>query len=153
MLMLTGRLDPTAFHLRAVDTDTPVDPCVCAGADAVVQSPSGSARSLSPQISAATPPIMIAQNEDDPSAHVENSLMLYYQLKRTTGRAPSSALHLFPTGGHGFGLCQAMTSNKECCEWPLAAQRFLQDGGFAPHWPALPCTGVYNAKGDVQCHA
>lgn len=104
-------------------------------------------------ISAATPPIMIAQNEDDPSAHVENSLVLYYQLKRTTGRAPSSALHLFPTGGHGFGLCQAMTSNKECCEWPLAAQRFMQDGGFAPNWPTLPCTGVYNAKGDVQCHA
>jgi hypothetical protein len=26
--------------------------------------------------------MMIAQNEDDPSAHVENSLMFYYQLKR-----------------------------------------------------------------------
>ena len=33
-------------------------------------------------VSSATPPLMIAQNEDDPSAHVENSLMLYYKVCR-----------------------------------------------------------------------
>ena len=96
---------------------------------------------------------MVAQNEDDPSAHVENSLMFYYHLKRAAGRKPSSAIHIYPTGGHGFGLCQASTDNKECCGWPLAAQRFMQDHGFAPNWPATPCDGVFDAKGDMQCHA
>ena len=86
-------------------------------------------------------------------AHVENSLMLYYHLKRSAGRKPASALHLYPTGGHGFGLCQASTTNKECCEWPLAAQRFMQDHGFAPNWPVTACDGVYDAKGSLQCHA
>ena len=57
-------------------------------------------------VSAVTPPVMIAQNEDDPSAHVENSLMFYYHLKRAAGRTPQSALHLYPSGGHGFGMCQ-----------------------------------------------
>lgn len=115
---------------------------------------SASAVELAPEVanvSADTPPLMIAQNEDDPSAHVENSLMLYYHLKRSAGRSPSSALHLYPTGGHGFGLCQADPGNKECCEWPLAAQRFLQDRGFAPGWPAAPCDGVYDAEGSLQC--
>lgn len=110
---------------------------------------------LAPEVSnvtAATPPLMIAQNEDDPSAHVENSLMLYYHLKRSAGRKPSSALHLYPTGGHGFGLCQVETENKECCDWPLAAQRFMQDQGFAPNWPAKPCDGVYDKDGSLKCH-
>ena len=56
-----------------------------------------SSTELAPEVSnvsAATPPLMIAQNEDDPSAHVENSLMLYYHLKRSAGRKPTSALHL-----------------------------------------------------------
>ena len=39
-------------------------------------------------VSAATPPVMIAQNEDDPSAHVENSLLFYYHLKRAHGSTP-----------------------------------------------------------------
>jgi acetyl esterase/lipase len=114
-----------------------------------------SSMQLAPEVSnvsASTPPVMIAQNEDDPSAHVENSLVFYYQLKRSKGRQPSSALHLYPTGGHGFGLCQSSTEFKECCDWPLAAQRFMQDLGFAPNVPKTPCTGVYQANGSFECH-
>ena len=112
---------------------------------------------LAPEVSnitAATPPVMIAQNEDDPSAHVEGSLMFYYKLKRSVGRKPTSALHLYPTGGHGFGLCQNTQDGhvKECCDWPLAAQRFMQDLNFAPGFPDAPCTGVYQADGDSICH-
>ena len=102
-------------------------------------------------ISVATPPIMLAQNEDDPSAHVEGSLMLYYLLKRTAGRKPASALHLYPRGGHGFGLCQGSTKFEQCFEWPLAAQRFLQTMGFAPRIPPLPCTGVFQTGGGLTC--
>lgn len=114
-----------------------------------------SSTSLAPEVSnltAATPPVMIAQNEDDPSAHVENSLMLYYHLKRAPNRQASSALHLYPTGGHGFGLCQGSSSFEQCCDWPLEAQRFLQAIGFAPNLPSSPCTGVFGPKGDLTCH-
>ena len=78
--------------------------------------------------------------------------MFYYHLKRSPGRAASSALHLFPTGGHGFGLCQTDTAWKECCDWPLAAQRFMQDRGFAPNEPSSVCTGVYQQDSSVTCH-
>lgn len=103
-------------------------------------------------VSAATPPVFLAQNEDDPSAHVENSLMFYYHLKRSAGRKPASALHLYPVGGHGFGLCQPSPEFMECCDWPLAAQRFLQDRGFAPNAPTKPCTGVYEPDGSWKCN-
>ena len=103
-------------------------------------------------VSASTPPVMLAQNEDDPSAHVENSLMFYYLLKRSVGRTPASALHLYPTGGHGFGLCQGSTIYHQCCDWPLQAQRFLQALGMAPHLPSSPCTGVYQLNGSMSCH-
>ena len=62
-------------------------------------------------------------------------LCLSEQLKRSARRAPSSALHLYPTGGHGFGLCQAATANHECCEWPLAAQRFMQEPAASSEGP------------------
>jgi hypothetical protein len=34
-------------------------------------------------------------------------------------------------GGHGFGLCQGEKTWLEVCDWPKAAQRFLQDIGMA----------------------
>ena len=77
--------------------------------------------------------------------------MFYYKLKRSAARKPASALHLYPRGGHGFGLCQASTKFEQCCEWPLAAQRFLQAMGFAPNLPSAPCTGVFQAGGDLTC--
>ena len=102
--------------------------------------------------SSGQPPMMLAQNEDDPSAHVENSLTFYYLLKRSAGRKPASTLHVYPTGGHGFGLCQASAAYHQCCDWPLHAQRFLQALGAAPHLPASPCTGVYQPDGSASCH-
>eukprot|EP00040_Diaphanoeca_grandis_P024956 m.137882 g.137882 ORF g.137882 m.137882 type:complete len:348 (-) comp29955_c1_seq2:30-1073(-) len=112
-------------------------------------------------VSALTPPVFIAQNEDDPSAHVENSLMFYYKLKQSAHRTPVSAMHLYPKGGHGFGLCQTTGPGPdhgppgflECCDWPLAAQRFLQNKNLASGLPTSPCTGVYDADGSLTCHA
>ena len=52
--------------------------------------------------------------------------------------APTGAVHLYPTGGHGFGLCanwQPVGGFQACCEWPLSAQRFLQQHGWALGWP------------------
>ena len=41
----------------------------------------------------------------------------------------------------------------ECCDWTLAAQRWLQEIGAEPGWPAAPCAAVWNTKGGRQCEA
>ena len=82
------------------------------------------------------PPAFFAQNLDDTTAWPENSLM-YTRALREAG-APAGAVHLYPKGGHGFGLCVELDpvgGFEQCCEWPLAAQRFLQQGGWAPGFP------------------
>ena len=124
---------------------------------------------LTPEVAnltAAMPPVMIAQNEDDPAAHVENSLVFFYKLKQVMhvaagNKVPASTLHIYPRGGHGFGLCQAGTEApaagqplggyNECCDWPMDAQRFLQLSGLAPHIPTHPCASVYAPDGSMPC--
>jgi hypothetical protein len=52
--------------------------------------------------------------------------------------AHKPALHLYPFGNHGFGVCAEFAPRggfQECCEWPLHAQRFLQNLDLAPGWP------------------
>lgn len=53
------------------------------------------------QITAQTPPTFILHATDDTTVPVENSLLYYKSLKNN--KVPV-ALHIFPTGGHGFGL-------------------------------------------------
>jgi acetyl esterase/lipase len=48
-----------------------------------------------------TPPTFILQAEDDEAAHVESSLVYYRALKEA--HVPVE-MHLFATGGHGFGV-------------------------------------------------
>jgi dipeptidyl aminopeptidase/acylaminoacyl peptidase len=48
-----------------------------------------------------TPPTFLIHSQDDRSVPVENSL-LYYQALREH-KVPS-AMHLYPDGGHGFGM-------------------------------------------------
>ena len=48
-----------------------------------------------------TPPTFIIHATDDTSVPVENSLLYYHALKNNKVAAE---MHLFPTGGHGFGL-------------------------------------------------
>lgn len=100
---------------------------------------SASALALAPylNITRDTPPTLLAQNLDDTTAWPEGSML--YARALTLAGAPAGAVHLFPKGGHGFGLCanwQPVNGFEACCEWPLAAQRFLQQRGWAPGWPA-----------------
>ena len=53
------------------------------------------------QITAQTPPTFILHATDDTTVPVENSLLYFQGLKNN--KVPV-ALHIFPTGGHGFGL-------------------------------------------------
>lgn len=104
---------------------------------------------LSPDIvvNASHPPAFIAQNFDDTTAWPQGSLVYARQLLESG--APLGALHLYPKGGHGFGLCSelnpapALSSFLQCCDWILHAQRFLQDRGFAPGFPTT--VGICNS--------
>jgi acetyl esterase/lipase len=49
----------------------------------------------------ATPPTFILQAEDDYTAHVENAVVYFMELKNA--KVPAE-LHIYAEGGHGFGL-------------------------------------------------
>lgn len=64
-------------------------------------------------VTSATPPMFLAQAKDDPISPVQNSELLYKALQRNGNTA--SVLHLFETGGHGWGLGKP---GSETVKWP-----------------------------------
>jgi acetyl esterase/lipase len=78
------------------------------------------------QITSNTPPSFLVQTEDDP-VHVENSLVYYRALKDQ--KVPAE-MHLFSTGGHGYGL--RPDSKKPVTQWPALAQAWLTSRGIIP---------------------
>lgn len=101
-----------------------------------------SSTELAPELVVAKdhPPSFFCQNADDTAAWVQGTLQ--YNVKMMAAGAPHPTTHIFPKGGHGFGVC-AMNHFEEVCDWPQAAKRFIQDLGNAPGFPtsrnALPC--------------
>jgi acetyl esterase/lipase len=93
-------------------------------------------------VNASHPPAFLAQNMDDDTAFPEGT-MLYARTLVEAG-APSPTVHLYPRGGHGFGICSEVNPARfapvnafqACCDWPSHAQRFLQELDYAPGWPA-----------------
>ena len=73
-------------------------------------------------ITAQTPPTFLIQTEDDP-VHVENSLVYFRALKEM--KVPAE-MHLFSTGGHGYGLRR---SSEAVTGWPALAQGWLRARG------------------------
>lgn len=71
------------------------------------------------RVSAATPPTMLVHAADDKTVPVENSLRMYDAL-RAAGVA--SALHIFESGGHGFGM--RGIAGKSAAAWPMLAQNW-----------------------------
>lgn len=74
------------------------------------------------KVSAQTPPTFLVQTEDDP-VHVENSLVYYRALKNA--KIPAE-MHLFSTGGHGYGL---RPSPEAVTGWPALAEAWLRNRG------------------------
>jgi len=70
-----------------------------------------------------TPPTFIAMAEDDP-VRVENALTYYLELKRA---GVPAELHLYPTGGHGYGLRRTAD---DVTTWPDRAADWLKAGGW-----------------------
>ncbi|WP_294068407.1 alpha/beta hydrolase [Proteiniphilum sp. UBA1028] len=70
-----------------------------------------------------TPPTILIQTEDDKS-HINSSLFYYYALKEA--KVPA-ALHLYPSGGHGYGL---RNTGHTVNEWPFRVLSWLRDIGM-----------------------
>lgn len=80
---------------------------------------------LAPEIKVTdkTPPTFLVQAQDD-NNYINSSLFYYYALKES--KVPS-ALHLYPTGGHGLGL---RNTGHLVNEWPFRAINWLSEIGM-----------------------
>ncbi|MFA6863911.1 MAG: alpha/beta hydrolase [Dysgonamonadaceae bacterium] len=70
-----------------------------------------------------TPPTFLVQTEDD-SNYINSSLFYYYALKEA---GVPAAMHLYPSGGHGYGL---RNTGDAVNEWPFRAISWLRDLGM-----------------------
>jgi acetyl esterase/lipase len=67
-----------------------------------------------------TPPMFFAHAENDP-VQVENSVMLFLALKKAGVPAD---LHVYATGGHGFGLRPTVQT---CSTWPKRCEDWMRN--------------------------
>lgn len=81
--------------------------------------------SLAPELNVSdkTPPTFLVQTQDDERL-LNSSLFYYYALKEAKG---SVAMHLYPSGGHGYGL---RNTGDLVNEWPFRAVNWLRDIGM-----------------------
>ena len=78
--------------------------------------------SVSPElkVDGNTPPTILIQTQDDKS-FIDSSLFYYYALKEANVPA---AMHLYPSGGHGYG---ARNTGHTVNEWPHRVLSWLRD--------------------------
>lgn len=74
-------------------------------------------------ITSQTPPTFLVMSQDD-GVRVENALFYYLALKNA--KVPAE-LHLYPTGGHGYGL---RPSNHTVTTWPQRAAEWMRASGW-----------------------
>ncbi len=80
---------------------------------------------LAPEVTvtANTPPTILIQAGDD-GVRVENSLFYYLALKNV--KVPAE-MHLYPTGGHGYGLRR---TDQLVTSWPARVEDWMRSMGF-----------------------
>lgn len=71
-----------------------------------------------------TPPTFLLQAEDDHVDDVQHSLVYYIALKKA---GVPVEMHLYPQGGHAFGLRR---TNSAITEWPQMVERWLRTIGM-----------------------
>ncbi|GEN76531.1 twin-arginine translocation pathway signal sequence domain protein [Chryseobacterium hagamense] len=76
------------------------------------------------QVTAGTPPTFLAQAADDPISPVANSYLMENALKKA---GIPVEMHIFPTGGHGWGLGKP---GNETAQWPQLFKSWTQRNGF-----------------------
>ena len=83
------------------------------GSPALLGGRPGAAPDLATLIDSKTPPVFLAHAADDATVPVEGSQRMHDALK--AAGAPAE-LHVFPDGGHGFGIARAR--GREAETWP-----------------------------------
>jgi len=78
---------------------------------------------VKPPAAPQTPPTFLVQAEDDP-LRVENALYYYLALQRG---GVSAEMHLYPVGGHGYGLRR---TDALVTTWPDRAADWLKSAGW-----------------------
>ncbi|MDA1054077.1 MAG: alpha/beta hydrolase [Planctomycetota bacterium] len=71
-----------------------------------------------------TPPLLFVHASDDPISDVEHSVTFYLALKRA---GIHSDLHVYATGGHGFGV---RPTTGTCSAWAQSCTDWLRSRGF-----------------------
>jgi acetyl esterase/lipase len=118
----------TNFDQRAYDKVDAADDASCRPDFAVLIYPGGVVKKgttdLSPTIRVApdTPPCFFAHAGDD-RVSPENSIMMYLALK---GAGVPAELHIYSSGGHGFGL---RPTGKPAATWPKRCEDWLRATG------------------------
>lgn len=84
------------------------------------------------RLDAPLPPTFIAQCADDKASLPQGSALLALQLFE---RKVPVELHIYETGGHGFGM-HARPGSTGPSDWPLRAADWLRARGIAPAAPA-----------------
>ncbi|MBC8054478.1 MAG: alpha/beta hydrolase [Sphingobacteriaceae bacterium] len=77
------------------------------------------------QITPKTPPTMLIHAGDDKTVKVANSLRFYESLVKN---GVSAEMHIYPKGGHGFGVNNKTTQDK----WTERVENWLKAGNFIP---------------------
>ena len=75
------------------------------------------------QVSAQTPPTFLVHAQDDKTVPVKNSLVFY---EACLHHQVPVEMHLYPKGGHGFGMNNATTKDN----WTDRLQHWLDAGGW-----------------------
>ncbi|GAA4379546.1 alpha/beta hydrolase [Hymenobacter koreensis] len=75
------------------------------------------------QVSAQTPPTFLVHAADDPTVKVQNSLRFYEACLR---HGVSAEMHLYPKGGHGFGLHNKTTKD----DWTGRLHNWFDSNGW-----------------------
>jgi dipeptidyl aminopeptidase/acylaminoacyl peptidase len=81
---------------------------------------------LSPTIKvpAGAPPMFLVHPTDDPISDVDHSVTMYLAMKRA---GVSAELHVYATGGHGFGVRKV---GHPCETWTDRSTEWLRKQGF-----------------------
>jgi len=77
------------------------------------------------QVTGNTPPAFMVHSMDDAAVPVQNSVNYAMALQKNK---VSCELHLYKTGGHGYGLGKSINTESS---WPEACRKWLQSAGFS----------------------
>jgi acetyl esterase/lipase len=119
----------TNFDKRAYEATDDIDKVDCRPDFAVMIYPGGvvprGKEELAEEIRVRKecPPMFFAHAGDD-RVTPENSVRMYLALKRA---GVSAELHVYASGGHGFGM---RPSNKPCSTWPKSCEAWLRAQGL-----------------------